>query len=208
MSGPSALEILRGRDTPPPSMRSLRAGDLTALLVDGDLRYLASGRSEYVRRIHVAVRDACWETIPGERTREFVEEVGDGFRAGFESRHRAADLAFSWRCAIEGRADGAISYSMDGIAESDFTYMRIGLCVLHPIEEMAGRPFRAETPDGAVEGTLPRLIGVQEFDGEGFPPLFPPFNSLTIVLADGGQLRLEFEGDTFETEDQRNWTDA
>lgn len=45
MSAPSALAILRGSDAPPPEIHPLRAGELTALLVDGDLRYVAAGRS-------------------------------------------------------------------------------------------------------------------------------------------------------------------
>ena len=38
--------------------------------------------------------------------------------------------------------------------------------------------------------------------------LFPAFDRLEVELATGGRLLLEFEGDLWETEDHRNWTDA
>src|SRR5262249_10169814 len=39
-------------------------------------------------------------------------------------------------------------------------------------------------------------------------PLFPSYDRLELELADGLLARFEFEGDLFEMEDQRNWTDA
>ena len=38
--------------------------------------------------------------------------------------------------------------------------------------------------------------------------LFPAFDRLEVEARTGGRLLLEFEGDLWETEDHRNWTDA
>ena len=52
------------------------------------------------------------------------------------------------------------------------------------------------------------MIGPQLFRDGSFQPLFAPFDRLEIELESGGALTFEFEGDLWETEDQRNWTDA
>ena len=96
---------------------------------------------------------------------------------------------------------------MDGVAESDFLYGRIGFCVLHA-PNCAGRPYRARTPSGPIEGELPLLVGPQEIrDGTTYP-LFPSYEELEIDLDDDTTVRFAFEGDLFEMEDQRNWTDG
>ncbi|MBE0696108.1 MAG: hypothetical protein IH586_04220, partial [Anaerolineaceae bacterium] len=109
---------------------------------------------------------------------------------------------------IEGKADGTIEYAMDGAAGSDFRYNRIGLCVLHPIRGGAWQEYQAITPQGVMYGRLPELIAPQRMENGFEVPLFPSFSSLTILLEDGSSLTSDFEGDLFEMEDQRNWTDG
>ena len=46
------------------------------------------------------------------------------------------------------------------------------------------------------------------FENGVYIPLFPSFDQLEISLANGGSVRFDLEGDLWETEDQRNWTDA
>src|SRR5205823_3668022 len=104
-------------------------------------------------------------------------------------------------------ADGSLDCRMDGVAETDFDYNRIGFCVLHP-REHAGRRYRARTPDGEETGTLPDTIGPQRFEHGKLWPLFPSYDRLELEVANGLWARFEFEGDLFEMEDQRNWTDA
>jgi hypothetical protein len=97
---------------------------------------------------------------------------------------------------------------MDGQAERELLYNRIGFCVLHPWRECAGRPFRGVTPDGPVSGVLPRLVAPQRFEDGVYVPLFPSVSRLEVDVTDSSVAVCEFEGDLFETEDQRNWTDA
>jgi hypothetical protein len=202
------LWLLHGTDAPFPTLRVLRAGRARALLDGIDLRYVTIGRTELVRRIYVAVRDPNWNTIPGEVSGLEVDARDDSFDLRFSVRHLAHEIDFSWKGAISGDAEGRLTYALDGVAERDLQYNRIGICVHHPWRETAGAPFRARTPDGEIGGTFPDLIGPQLVVDGRIRPLFPAFDRLDVSLPDGGSLELEFEGDLWETEDHRNWTDA
>src|SRR5207253_4092377 len=104
---------------------------------------------------------------------------------------------------------GTIVYRMDGEALSAFPYAKIGICIHQPIDESAGRPYRGRGPDGEVGGILPDLIGPQIHVTDGTDlPLFDPVDHLEIDTPGGGTVAFDFEGDLFEMEDQRNWTDG
>jgi hypothetical protein len=205
---PTDLELLHGVDVEPSIGRLLRAGPVEAVLLDGDLRYVRRDGTEVARRIQVAVRSAAWDTVPGERAEELIEQGPDSFRVSFDSLHRYGELWFRWRCVIEGAPDGTITYAMEGLAERDFEYRRIGLCVLHPTDVFAGGHFEAHSPSARSVGTLPATVGPQPFDGESYPPLFDAFDRLRMRSRSGLAVEFGFEGDLFEMEDQRNWTDA
>jgi len=192
----------------PSTARWVHAGPVEALLHDGDLRYVRNGNTEVARRVQVAVRSEAWDTVPGVRSDERVDQREDSFSASFESLHRDGELVYRWRCTIEGARDGTITYAMEGMSERDALYRRIGLCVLHPTEVFAGSAFKARSATSHSTGELPASVGPQRFDGETFPPLFDAFDWLRMVSADGVAVEFAFDGDEFEMEDQRNWTDA
>lgn len=201
------FRLLHGTAAGPPELRVLRAGPARVLLDGIDLRYVCVGRTELVRRVYVAVRDSNWNTIPGEVSEPEVDARDDSFDVRFTSQHRAHDIDFSWQGAISGSADGRIVYSLDGRAGQDLQYNRIGICVHHPWRETAGAPYRARTPDGEIEGSFPDLIGPQRVVDGVYHALFPAYDRLEVQLG-AGSLQFEFEGDLWETEDHRNWTDA
>ena len=204
----TTYETWYGRDEPPPEVVRLRAGHLEVEFQDGDLRYIRVAGHEVIRRIYSAVRDVNWNTIPGRRTNLSLDPAEDHFHVQFDSFHEAGPLAFRWRASIEGRSDGTIEYVMEGVAERDFRYCRIGFCVLHPIQGVAGSPYRATTPDGEITGILPEQIAPQLIEHGFETPIFPSFSKLTIHMPGGVAVLTEFEGDLFEMEDQRNWTDG
>jgi hypothetical protein len=178
------------------------------VFLDGiDLRYARLGNVEVLRRVYVAVRDAGWNTIPGIVSELKVANRANGFSVHFSCRHQCDELDFAWRGAISGREDGTLEYSVDGIAERSFKYNRIGICVHHPWREARGATYRASTPNGIIEGVLPDLIGPQRLIGT-YQPLFPSYNQLSLALPGEGSVLLECAGDLWETEDQRNWSDA
>jgi D-apionolactonase len=200
--------LLHGSTEAPPEMRVLRAGPVTVLLDGVDLRYMRIGRTELVRRIYAAVRDRNWNTVPPQISKLEVDAHDDSFEIHFQVRNTSHDLDFSWDGALSGDAQGRVTASFDGRAERDIEYNRIGLCIHHPWRETAGRPYRAGTPEGEIDGSFPSLIGPQSIVDGVIHPLFPPFDRLEMELDGGGTLLFEFEGDLWETEDHRNWTDA
>ena len=204
----SRLALLHGRDEPLQEPRTLRAGPLTAVLDGVELRYLRLGAVEVVRGIYVSVRDRNWNTIPAAPSRIEADEAVDSFEVRFSARNASAEVDFAWEGAIVGHADGRVAFSMEGEAERDMLYNRVGLCVLHPWRETAGGRFCGRSPDGPVEGVFPELVAPQRTEGAVYVSLFPALSRLEIDLADGGAVRFEFEGDLFEAEDQRNWADA
>jgi D-apionolactonase len=208
--GMTILERWYGRDEPPQELRWLRAGDLLVALDGADMRYVRLGELELVRRVYVAVRDLNWDTIGDVERETSVEEHERSFVVRSRVRHSRGPIDFVWDGVIEGRENGTISYAVDGRCQSSFQYAKIGICVHHPSRECAGRPYAATTPDGVRRGTLPLAIGPQIFDREkGYElPLVDPFSALSIELEDGPSLGFAFEGQLFEMEDQRNWTDA
>jgi D-apionolactonase len=202
------LKLLHGSAAPIAEMRSLRAGPVTMLLDGVDLRYLRIGGTELVRRVYVAVRDVDWDTVPGTVTGLEVEQADKSFRVEFDARHARREIDFSWHGTITGDESGRVEVVLDGRAADVLPYNRIGICVHHPWRETKGAGFQARTPDGDIGGKFPDLIGPQGFEDGMYRALFPAFDRLEVELATGGRLLLEFEGDLWETEDHRNWTDA
>src|SRR5215831_4478518 len=204
---PPGNQILRGADHPPEDAVKVRAGDLSAEFADGGLRYLRMGDIEVARRIVVAVRDRAWNTVPGAVSGVRIHQTGGEFRITFSSRHQAGELCFIWKGVIGGTADGSCSFSMDGRAVTSFPYRRIGICVLHPPEEFAGRSFSAAGNGAAISGELPALVAPPGPSAGIDEPLIPAFARLALS---GRHVSAEFTftGDHFEIEDQRNWTDA
>ena len=197
-----------GSDPQGAPLRWLRAGPLEVALDGVDLRYVRLGDEELARRVYVGVRDQNWNTIPGVASTVQIDAEPDSFSVRFSVRHAQHDIDFSWEGHIAGSAEGHILYEMHGSAARPLLYNRIGFCVLHPWRESAGRSFRATTPDGVVAGVLPSLIGVQGYANGVYVPLVPPHAALELDAAAATGVRFDYDGDLFESEDQRNWGDA
>ncbi|NJR12419.1 hypothetical protein HC776_00565 [bacterium] len=82
---------------------------------------------------------------------------------------------------------------------STFKKNRIGFCVLHDAS-LAGQPCVIEHTDGRfITGQFPAEVA----------PHQPYLNVRAIEhTVDGTKVNVRMEGDTFEMEDQRNWSDA
>ena len=199
-----------GKDESLPEQTQLRAGPLSMIFEAGDLRYIRFGDHEILRRIYVAVRDHNWDTILPQFSNVQIEGEGDAFRITYDVENKHGDVDFFWQGTITGDANGTITFLMDGEARSTFRRNRIGFCVLHPMG-LAGLPCRIEKVDGAVEeSAYPISIAPQHLiDGEIKP--VAPFNNMRAVsyeVTAGVEAEVRFEGEIFEMEDQRNWTDA
>lgn len=185
-------------DYTPPT--PLHAGPLSMLFSGGDLRTLSIAGVEVVRRIYVAVRDQNWGTVPATLEAFTLDAQPDCFRIAFVARHRWPGIGFDWQGSIIGNPDGSLDFTMDGVATTTFRRNRIGFCILHPAA-WQGQPCVVEHTDGRLaQGKFPLAISPHQ-------PFFD-LRAITQTLPSGVQVELRMEGDTFEMEDQRNWTDA
>jgi len=165
------------------------------------LRRIRLGDREVLRGIYAPVRDAGWGTVPPRVSNVTVERDDASFRLGFEAECKRGAIDFAWRGAITGESDGTVRFAFRGVARSTFLRQRIGCCVLHPVKECAGKGCVVEKPDGSTEESrFPYYIAPHQ--------PFLDVRALTWEVAPGLAAEVRCEGDTFETEDQRNWTDA
>jgi len=196
-----------GQAEPPVALIPLRAGPLEMQLdpATGFVRWIRYGDREVLRGIYAAVRDHNWGTVAPTLRFDSQQIGADRFRIAFTCDHRRDEIEFIWQGVIEGGADGTLSYSLDGTAQTSFRKNRIGFCVLYPIRECAGAPARQLRTDGQEHrGHFPALIEPQIFGQSSFRQL----QGIAHEVVPGCEARVRFEGDTFEMEDQRNWTDA
>ena len=164
------------------------------------LRYFRVGDFELLRGIYGSVRNQFWNTILPELSNVKVQDNTDSFEINFDAQCASGDLSYFWKGRLTGSANGEVTYSFSGEAHSDFLKNRIGLCILHPILECAGKKVVVEHADGTTsEGIFPKEIS----------PHQPFFNirGLKYWLHNGVEISLQCEGDIFEMEDQRNWGD-
>jgi hypothetical protein len=194
-AGPAAI-ILRAMQSQ--SVLELRAGPLTMSFDPSNafVRHIRWGGQELVRAIYGAVRDHNWATITSAITNLKMEVGSDSFRISFDVVCREREVDYFWRGTIRGESSGKVSYVFAGEARSNFRRNRIGLCVLHPTDDWAGRACAIEHVDGSREiGRFPKTISPEQ-----------PFFDIRGI--DYGQMQIRCEGETFEMEDQRNWGDA
>ena len=180
----------------------LRAGPLS-MVFDTDhamLRFIRVGQVEVLRGINAPVRDQFWATLPTEVTNVQLRAGRDRFSLTFDVSCRQRDIDFSWNGKIEGTAEGTLRFDFDGVANTGFLKNRIGFCILHP-STAADLPWKIEATDGTrVAGKFPRFIA----------PHQPAMNLRAIEheFAPGAWAEVRLAGETFEMEDQRNWTDG
>jgi D-apionolactonase len=195
--------LYHGSPEPIPPAKPIQAGPLTMLFEPGTgfLRYVRLGDHEIIRAIYAAVRDKNWNTLHAAISNLEMTIRENQFSIRFQADCVKEEINFVYRVEITGAGNGTLSYHFQGEARSDFWRNRIGICLLHPIVECAGKPCRIEKEDGSKEtATFPKLISPHQ--------PFKEIRALTYQAAPGIEAELRFAGEVFETEDQRNWTDT
>jgi hypothetical protein len=189
---------LYGTDETVEAPRIIRAGPLSAELEAGNLRHIRYHGREVIRAISFIVRDKNWGTYAPKIFQFDSQESSNSFRISYGA---SVEGEFCYSAVITGDANGSLSFSGKGNAISDFLTNRTGFVVLHPIEGVAGVACTVEHVDGSVDETA-------------FPLLIDPvqpmraLRAITHEFLPGLKVTCRMEGDTFEMEDQRNWTDA
>jgi hypothetical protein len=170
-------------------------GGLWALeLRDDELADLTFDGRRVLRSVRAVVRDRDWNTA-----RWVVERVEEGTSTLELLMHTdgfGAQLRGTVRIDVTGEL---LVVSFDAISTTAFETNRTGLVVLHPAQ-LAGRPLDIAHGDGSAE------TSVYPVD---ISPHQPVFDIAGLSWSDDGlDIDVRFTGDTFEMEDQRNWTDA
>lgn len=192
---------LYGTEAVDPPLRALSAGPLSAAFDNGALRYVRIGGIEVLRGIAFLLRDENWGTLTPVIDGLRIDEETGAFRVSYRAVCADAARRLVYEARIEGRADGSLAFTAEAVPETDVLTNRTGFIVLHPIEGIAGRPVKVLHVDGREE--------MSAFPDNVDPRCpFTDIRALSHEIAPGVWATCTMEGDAFEMEDQRNWSDA
>jgi hypothetical protein len=194
-------ELLYGSTEALPVQTILTAGPFIMIYENGFIRHIKYGDNEIIRMIYVALRDKNWGTYAPIIENENINVYKNSFAITYLCRYEENNKTiFSWNVHIEGNETGKIIFAIEGKALADLWKNRAGFCILHPIKDTAGQPITVTYQDGLTEAAFfPLTIAPQN-----------PFRNITKLQWRHQQREyvIETEGDIFEMEDHRNWTDT
>jgi D-apionolactonase len=199
----SLMELRVGTRQKAAKAESLKAGALSADFVAGGLRTIRYEGHEVLRAIAYLVRDRNWATYNPEISECVVEKTKDAFTITYRARCASADphQALSYQARINGNSQGHLVFEVTAEPLTPFLTARCGFIVLHPINGVAGQEAVVEHVDGTQEqARFPELIS----PAQPFKDIRAIQHSVTADIT----ARCVLNGDTFEMEDQRNWSDA
>lgn len=168
------------------------------LFSDGDLRKINIQGKEIIQRIYFAVRDEEWLNIEYVVKNFNSELSGTTAIYSYDLIFKKGKVDFTARLTIKIEHNQLVIEAF-GKASTNFMKNRIGLCI-HLPSSLKGTPCNVSHIDHTFTSTeLPLLVSPHQ-----------PIKEISQIelQSDGFQVRIDFEGDIFEMEDQRNWTDA
>lgn len=192
---------LTGTTQPDVPGRILRAGPAEIEFDNGQCRYLRVNGVEVLRAVSFLVRDENWGTYVPTLSDLVIDERRDGFSVSYHAVAKNGDREIGFDVKITGDAKGNLAFEGTAIPETDFLTARTGFVVLHPLESTVGSKVTIEHVDGRIEkAQFPRNVN----------PIQPflHIRSMAHECLPGVTATVRMEGDTWETEDHRNWTDA
>jgi hypothetical protein len=201
-TGPASSNvILYGTDEPPAPIRRFALGPLAFDLEAGKLRYIRLDGHEALRAIAFVVRGPSWES-PAPKISGFESDERDGrLRIRYRAHYETAGGRLEVVATIDAERDGGIVFEARAQALTDFTTARTSFCILHPIDGIAGQEFDLTRPGETVDKVrFPDAISAHQ-----------PFKNIRGIshrVTEGIRASIRMEGDIWEMEDQRNWTDA
>ncbi len=200
MNAPADPLSLYGTPEPLPVRRLLRAGPLSAVLENGNLRDIRFAGIEIVRAVNYLARDEAWGTMAATLADLAVAETPTAFDVRYSGCCEGPGGRFRYAMHIRGEALGRLLLEADGEALSDFHTNRTGFVVLHPAEAAGGALVIRHSDGSEEQTTFPRNVSPDQ----------PAFDiaALTQRPVDGLAVTVAMEGEAFEMEDQRNWSDA
>lgn len=193
--------ILTGTEQPDVVGRTLTAGPLSVELDGGNLRYLRLNGVEVMRAIAFLVRDENWGTYVPNISDLKIEQHKDGFSVSYEASCSRPGQSIHYAARIDGKPNGSLDFHAIAVPQSDFLTARTGFVVLHPLEGVVGHQLKIEHVDGTTTNS--------EFPEQVNPDCpFRDIRALSHEVQPDLWVRVKMEGDAYEMEDHRNWTDA
>ena len=198
---PSRSVCLFGTEEPFEVPIILKAGPLSAEFEAGNLRYIRFHGVEMIRAVSYIVRDRNWGTYNPRISNLKIVTGSDHFHVSYDAEAGDAAQNMRYSAVITGDSSGALRFEGNADVVTNFVTNRTGFVVLHPIEGVADHHAMIEHVDGRhVDTMFPKLI-------DPIQPMME-LRAITHDFGHGAKVRCLMEGDTFEMEDQRNWTDA
>ena len=195
-----AIKLCGTEEVDAPS-RVLKAGALSVELENGQLRYIRIGGVEVLRAIAFLVRDENWGTFTPTLENLKVDEREGGFTVTYRATCKDQKRTLVYDARISGASDGSLAFEVAADPVTDVETNRTGFIVLHPVKGIAGAPLKILQVDGReITSKFPETIDPD------CP--FRDIRALSHEVRPGVWATCTMEGDTFEMEDQRNWSDA
>ncbi|HWJ75175.1 MAG TPA: hypothetical protein VNX29_18610 [Kaistia sp.] len=193
--------LLTGTSIVEAPFRSLRAGALEAEFDSGALRWIRWKGVEVLRSIAFLVRTPGWGTAAPDISGLEIEERPERFTVSFEAHYGAPGVGLRVAVRLKGVAAGRLTAEATIDAEAPFETNRTGFVVLHPLDGFAGTPVHV---DHASAPSRDLVIPAQISPGQ------PVMDIRAVTHRPVPRLTVEtrFDGDIFEMEDHRNWSDA
>ncbi len=195
MSGREQAPWVAGTVEPAPQAIWLTAGPLRLSLTAGAVSGLFVNGVEVIRAIDYPIRDPDWGTAVLTEILATTAPAGDG--QSYHRRFRGGGFDGEFHILLDPA--GVVDLRLALVAEQAVRVSRAGFVVLHPLS-VAGGALTVTHPDGSrTESHFPTLIN-------------PTHPAMDIAGLDhdhlGQRVQIAFEGEIFEMEDQRNWSDA
>ncbi|MEO6024664.1 MAG: hypothetical protein ABIP64_16455 [Burkholderiales bacterium] len=201
MTTPSRAVKLTGTDQPDVTGQILTAGPMSVEFDNGNLRYIKLNGVEVLRGIAFLVRDENWGTYTPALTNLKVEQRKDGFSVAYHAVCSRFGQQISYGASIIGKNNGDLAFRATAKAKTKFLTNRTGFVVLHPLKGVVGSAVKVEHVDGTMTH--------DKFPEQVNPDCpFRNIRALSHEVLPGVWLRCLMEGDAYEMEDHRNWTDA
>lgn len=198
MSDATRLIRLFGSTEDTGEIKTLRTGPLSLDIDGGKLRNIAWHGVELIRAFDYPIRDRNWGTIAVTTDNENIEQNANEW--SYKRAFTSVDGQLAGQLIANGDHTGKLTVEVSFTASSDYETARTGFTVLHPIKGLAGGNVAVTHGDGRSEPSIfPKEI----------TPSQPVYDMAGLTYSiDGATAEIIFEGEIFEMEDQRNWTDA
>lgn len=187
----------------PPIPTVLQSGNISLKLVNGELKEIRYRGVEILRAVAYVVRDENWGTYHQDIThRAMVVQQDQRLLLKLQSvcYSRQGDNWLTMEAIIHVDPQG-IDFTVHATPEKDFVTARCGFSVLYPLQGVTGSPVRVIHTDGGDESAcFPVLIAPWQ-----------PFKDIASLVYDspaGIRVATHYQGDIFEMEDQRAWSDG